>query len=896
MLVALTEQRLPDERPNYEYFSQILSMKNPIAIKPRRCWVFVSHRDVGVHEDGSGYLISTGDRLANGEFPHLRLNLEREKWSKEEQKEVKGVILHDFTRDLSQFESSTIREITDLWEDTCPELHGKLEDIVAANPRCDILHMHSTLELKEKCRFPSHSDLNSWVEITIEQPHLLTHCWKVETTLVRPPELSYSSEKSAPETVYQTSAKMSIQVEHRPGCDGHCGSGGKARDGILRCRKDYVIVPFPADVFALTLTNCAEYPAHPPLMAIRRESKASKVVEVDDDDEDSDFKGAASTGDQPTQMDLVPKIAMMQELWSCPPEDRHGDDSQGGGGESNNKGPRWERRGLLLWTFQTIHSIEIAKSDKTPQLKTAPNGKTQWRFLQVLDSASQYHQSRVLVRGDGSGVGKYRDGGYPGRTGSFNPSVKLEQSTKRESRAPSPSSMAYQQQPRSASTNDAFSATDWDLHGAGSLNSLSSSATQARAHAAYNTQLMLQTNHTGSMLDTFEGAGSGLATPPPSASLSSSFATSFESASNDTADQITNYMSSQVTNVNMAHSQQTTLGDLLAVTDPFLANSAASDFDTTGAFGEPAPAHDDVSGWATSGSAVPSANSVWPTGYSSTTSTTNGDHHHPSANVVHWVHGSPSATGPSSIRRDYDQHTTTQPPQLHLQTQSHHHGHHHPHHWATGATGPEETGFWTPATSTEDALTSGIDARDHVIWPVSAQGIPSTTNDCRDAGDDWVHVQQQQQQHEDLPEEISGPEGERTQEEDEILSASTELSQGWEEIVASAAAESQQSHPKSQCQFDSQNTIATMTSAGEDDLLHTSFPLSPFAAAGHGLLDMSDSNNFTQQQHRGQKRSRSDSTSQGSGGYYDNEFGVPVAYHMHRSSQRARLSPSEEAC
>lgn len=817
MLIALTEQRLPDERPNYEYFSHILSLKDQVSIKPKRCWIFVSHRDVVVQEDGSGRLTATGDRLHRSEYPHLKLNLEREKWAKEEQQIFKGALLHEFTKDLSQFESSTIREISEEWEDTCPELHQKLEDIIATDPRCDILHMQSTLELKEKRRFPGHSDLNSWVEINIEQPHLLNHRWKVETTLVRPAELSYTNEKSAPETVYKTSAKISIQYQHRPGCEGHRNAGEGACDGVSRCRRDCVIVPFPADVWALTLTNCAEYPAHPSIESIRRGNRRTPPVKREDGDDDEDSKGG---GEQLTQMSLVPRIAMLQELWSCPPEDPNDfrDDSQTG---DNKRTSRWERRGLILWTFQTVHSIEENTKTKQIELKTAPNGKTQWRFLSILDTSSQYHQQQVMVRGPAP-VGKYREGHEASRNGSFASSGKLESGAS----SPATTYSHHQQLQHRARISRIMSESfpsGWDLHSGGLNSSLSSSAAQAQP--AYNAHLMVHTGHTGGILDSL-GGGSGLATPPPSASLASSFATSFESVIND-AGPLAGYMATHVTAADMgAHSQ--TLGDLSAVTDPFLASATTSAFD--GATYDEG-SHEDVSGW-DSGSTVQGVGVAnnWSTGYSTTTG------NHPGA-VLTWAQSSPTAdssvTNTSNELRHYSQH---------------HHNHHHPpghpqqpHHWVTG-TVPEEAGFWTPATSADDAVQAALDGRDQVLWQGTAQpNLPTQVEDDHphpphsENGEDWVQVQSSC----DVATSFSAAATTASVEDDGV---SSELSQGWEEIVAASTASETQYHH-------GQGT-------DQDDILGN-FPISPLNShhAGNGYTP-------TQGQyleHRGQKRGRSDS-------------------------------------
>lgn len=156
VLIALSEGRLPDERPNYEYFAQILALNDQIQVRPKRCWIFVSHQDAVVGEDGAGYLPATGDQLAESDYPHLMRNLERDTWAKEEQQIFKGALLHEFTKEMHQVESSSVNEISKKWESAFPELHQRLKAIISTttDARCDILHMHVTLELKQKLRFP----------------------------------------------------------------------------------------------------------------------------------------------------------------------------------------------------------------------------------------------------------------------------------------------------------------------------------------------------------------------------------------------------------------------------------------------------------------------------------------------------------------------------------------------------------------------------------------------------------------------------------------------------------------------------------------------------------------------------------------------------------------------
>ncbi|KAK4238285.1 hypothetical protein C8A03DRAFT_43929 [Achaetomium macrosporum] len=489
VLIALSEGRLPDERPNYEYFAQILSLNEQVQFRPRRCWIFVSHEHVVIGEDGTGHLPATGGKLGQSEYPHIPRNLERDTWAKEEQQFFKGALLHEFTKELHQVESSSVRELSKKWESAFPDLHQRLNLITSTttDARCDILHMHATLELKEKSRFPSGSNLSSWVEISVEQPRLLNHQWKVETRLVRPSELGYSHGESdpAPEVIYESPKReFTIPYQHRPDCDGPRNDGRAPCDCLTqRCRRDSVTVPFPvpfpADVWAQTLTSCAEYPAHP-FSGSKRHDRDQGAATRPGDDRDGPRSRRRSK--LPTQMDLVPKIAMMQEIFSCPPPSSTREE----GGDSGSQG--WTRRAVILWTFETIHSVDKGK------LVTAQGGRTNWRFLTILDPASDYHQRHAIA---------------------------------------SHSLACASPRPRhlSASMSENFSSA-WDSPGG--LGSLSGSG----AHAAYSAHFMPQTiaSHSTAtqaaygLLDSFS-SHSGLATPPPTASLASSFAQAFDASS-----------------------------------------------------------------------------------------------------------------------------------------------------------------------------------------------------------------------------------------------------------------------------------------------------------------------------------------------------------------------------
>jgi len=539
VLVALSEGRLPDERPNYEYFSRILALNNQIVVRPKRCWIFVSHQDAVVHDDGSGSMVLTGERLFRDNYPHLERNLDREKWPKEEQQIFKSTMLHEFTKEFVQVESSALRDLSKEWKKPFPELHSKLEELMATNAQKDILtmesqmdiiHMQVTLELNEKRRFPAQSELNSWVEINIEKPQLLSHRWRVDTKLVRPAELSYVSGRSSPQLVYDTSAEIAIQYQHRPECDG-------PRGGVDLChclsqlnRRDWVTVPFPADVWALTLSNCAEYPAHPFSNMARRRAKKPRTVMRGEAEGDDDGQ---SDEPQPTQMNLVPQIAMMQEIWSCPPEDYQGIDAE------SRASKRWTRRAIILWTFKTLHSM-----DANGKLVTAEGGRTSWRFLTVLDPVSEYHLQNSLVGGSRSSTPSV----YGDAVGSTSMAISTGVPPLARDTIMSPSP-TYQQH-LAASMSENFSAA-WEA--ADGIN-MSTAAVQA-----YDAHLMAQAAASAppasyGMLSGY-GSHAGLSTPPPSAYLTNSFSHSFDAPSGPDHVSVSGYTNNPVTAAIISGSQ-----------------------------------------------------------------------------------------------------------------------------------------------------------------------------------------------------------------------------------------------------------------------------------------------------------------------------------------------------
>jgi hypothetical protein len=529
---------------------------------------------------------------------------------------------------------------------------------------------------------------------------------------------------------------------------------------MQRSRRDGISVPFPvpfpATAWAQTLTNCAEYPAHPFLDG-KGHGRGSIKTEADD----GEGPKSRRRGEQPTQMDLVPRIAMMQEISSCPPTSPH----EGGSSDAANQ--RWTRRAVILWTFETIHSIQKADGVKKGGngvskggLVTAPGGKTDWRFLTILDPASEYHQRHAISSGRRSSADEYR--GFSG-----NVACGSRPSSRATVMSPSPT---YQQH-LSGSMSENFPSA-WDT--ADGLGSLTVSAAQA----AYGAHFMSQTiaSHTASqtgygLLDSFS-SHSALATPPPSAALGSSFAQTFDTASTG-SDMLPSYVGTHaaVTTGGMDASSHPLGGALSAVTDPFLAHVG-------GGYGG---AQDGIHGWDSHGvgGAMDSAAASWQSGYSNP----NPAHMH-TGGAANWsgphTHSHPHPhTHP---RRSSDHH------RRHNNTQYHHRQDRHHQPWApaiTTTTNPpsnsiDDSDAWTPITS---ATSSGGGAGAGAGGETTTRADNHHHTTAREASQsqEWVHIP--------APSTASS---------DPSPDPSQDLSQDWEEIVpalpATAEQEQQQRH------------------------------------------------------------------------------------------------------
>ncbi|KAK7430254.1 hypothetical protein QQZ08_003229 [Neonectria magnoliae] len=367
VLTALAEGRVPDVKPNYEYFSQLLALQSLIAVRPKTCEIFVSSPEVKIRDE---IAYDAHDiPLDQESFPHLN------KYSNcDDSPNVLGkdVLLHEYTRSLDRSTSACAKTVTRRWQKDAPEMYETM-DLPARDEDCLLLEMCATLELHEHAKFPSGSELTGFVEVAITQPNLQNHRWKCVTRLTRPAELH--SEDSKP-SVYSNETGI-----HRRGC-----SDSKVDcDCHTRPRQD-IHVPFPAVEWASILSMAVQYPdvehqrkkekrskhshghGHGDGKKHELERSSSKRKRSEDDGDAASWARRELTGS-----DLICKVAMCQELWSCAPDSS-----------------RWTRQGIVFWRFNTTNQWY----KYNPVFKPAG---TSWRWLTINDPMSRYHQQKALV-------------------------------------------------------------------------------------------------------------------------------------------------------------------------------------------------------------------------------------------------------------------------------------------------------------------------------------------------------------------------------------------------------------------------------------------------------------------------------------------------------------------
>ncbi|KAI2604269.1 uncharacterized protein GGS25DRAFT_525547 [Hypoxylon fragiforme] len=419
VLISIADGRLPDERPNYEYFARLLSADNDVFLRPKQCWIFVSSSQVSLREkhskmdDGTtkkqvSGITPNGHLLGESDYPHLKLNDGKDYKDLPRNGDRPTVLLHEYTRPLAQKESSSIKEISNRWDVQFPELREKLltalDDTHPSDERtsrcvvgpCDTFHFEVTLDLHATSKFPDGSELNGMVELSINRPELHNHSWRSVTSVVKPEELHISG--SEPD-FWDRSNPVEVIVSHRVGCNGvgRCDCAGRGN-------RDTIGVPFPAASWANTFIKLAPYvtaererrerkgreqDSHKGARPSRADRESARMKKEDDSSAGPSHK--AGTAKTQTPKDLLSQVAMYQEIWSAPNQPNNGsNDSEGG-----KRG--WVRRSVILWTFIPVHE----KTDEKGKTITVAPG-TNWKFLTKIDPISEYHQQRAYLSGSPS--------------------------------------------------------------------------------------------------------------------------------------------------------------------------------------------------------------------------------------------------------------------------------------------------------------------------------------------------------------------------------------------------------------------------------------------------------------------------------------------------------------
>ncbi|KAI0151611.1 hypothetical protein GGR57DRAFT_513930 [Xylariaceae sp. FL1272] len=514
VLVSLADGHLPDERPNYEYFSRLLNAENDVFIRPKQCWIFVSSSEITLKEkhmqaeDGTLRKHITGFHrdglcLSEADYPHLKLNEGKDYKDLPRQGKQSTVLLHEYTRNISQKESSSVKELASKWAIRFPEFKDKLTAALddtrpfdENNSRCvvgpcDTFHFEVVLDLHATSKFPGGSDLNGLVEFQISRPDLHNHSWRSTTSVSKPEEL-YLTETET--DFVGRSSPIDVIQSHRVGCvntiPGRC-------DCTSRGSRDTISIPFPASSWANTFIKLAKHvtierEARDRARAIReagslhgRAERDAARVKKEKEEASSHYKPK----EIPSPKDLLSRVAMYQEIWSAPASEvaaRNNSDES-----SSSKKPRinWQRRAVIMWTFVPVHE----NTDEKGKTTIVPAG-CNWRFLTKVDPTSSYHQQKAYVSG-GSPTAVSRNSLMSPDPGfSHHVNAAMHQNF--------------------SSTYENASTTSFTLP----------SHTPSLPHLQ---QLQTQ-QHLSGLSNVLDGFSNGLVTPPPTATLSSGYAHSFD--------------------------------------------------------------------------------------------------------------------------------------------------------------------------------------------------------------------------------------------------------------------------------------------------------------------------------------------------------------------------------
>ncbi|KAI1812111.1 hypothetical protein GGS20DRAFT_45855 [Poronia punctata] len=419
VLISIADGRLPDERPNYEYFSRLLNAENDVFIRPKQCWIFVSSSKTSMKEktttlaDGTTKKQVTahhpdGLTLTETDYPHLKLNGGKDYKDLPRQGNNPTVLLHEYTRCLAQRESSSVKEISSKWDARFPDLGEKLTAALDATQPgdeltsrcvvgpCDTFHFETVLDLHATSKFPPGSDLNGLVEFTICRPDLHGHSWRSKTCVIKPDELYMADTENEN---WDQNSSIDVIPAHRVSCAGT----GRC-DCTSRGSRDTISIPFPASSWANTFIKLAPYVTaererkereratrEAGSMNGRAEREAARAKKENE---------ASSTNPKPKEAcpkDLLSQVAMYQEIWSAPPSEATDKISKTEEAAPRRTRASWTRRAVILWTFVPVHE----KADDRGKTTSISPG-TNWRFLTKVDPTSSYHQQQAYISGSAS--------------------------------------------------------------------------------------------------------------------------------------------------------------------------------------------------------------------------------------------------------------------------------------------------------------------------------------------------------------------------------------------------------------------------------------------------------------------------------------------------------------
>ncbi|KAI0798407.1 hypothetical protein GGR55DRAFT_672311 [Xylaria sp. FL0064] len=381
ILIAIANGRLPDKQPNYDYFSKLLNANEDVFLRPKQFRMFISSSNRGESVTLGNGTIKThapslmSNNLSLGEMADSCPNFSYDNKNSEKVLHAGNSpfrILHEYSGELSQTESSSVGAISRKWAKHFPRLREKL--IAAHNDTqpsdtetsrcvvgpCDTLHLVVTLDLETGSQGLEMSELNCIVELSINRSALYNHSWRTITSVIKPDELCLS--RSEPEVWDQNE----LAEAYHAGCTS---------DRPCRCTQHSIHIPFPVDTWAAILMKLAPY-----TMA-DCDSEENRLGSRSSRRQAQSRKMGGADGDTRNAAELLSEVAMYQEIWSAPNTDSCV--------PSLVSQRSWTRRAVMLWTFSPVRK----RRDESPE----PPGTT-WRFLTKLDPFSRYHQQHAYVK------------------------------------------------------------------------------------------------------------------------------------------------------------------------------------------------------------------------------------------------------------------------------------------------------------------------------------------------------------------------------------------------------------------------------------------------------------------------------------------------------------------